>query len=326
MYRFKTVLFEAASSPFILYTTLYHHLQQYDTPLSHDIQQNLYVDNVISGTKTEAEAVQYYHEARAILSDAGFNLRAWASNSQQLRTIAVQHNTADSSTPSNILGMHWNTLTDQLSLIPKATAQSARNLNLTTKREMLQESSKLFDPIGFTVPITVRSKLLMQKLWQMHVEWDEPLDTNLNSEWQEILRDLNHLPTISVNWRYTSTTFNPAQIELHTFTDASLEAYGAVTFCNAGDCVSFIMAKCRVAPLKTTTLPRLELMAAVVGARLTNFIITSLKLQSPPIYLWTGSQIVMYWIHSSKRLPPFVTPYWGDSPTTSICFLELLSN
>ena len=57
VYRFRTVLLGAVSSPFILYATLYHHLQQHNAPLSNDIQTNLYVDNVISGWETEADAV-----------------------------------------------------------------------------------------------------------------------------------------------------------------------------------------------------------------------------------------------------------------------------
>ena len=71
VYQFKSVLFGAVSSPFILYATLYHHLRHYNTPLSNDIQSNLYVDNIVSGCKTETEAVEYYHNAREIMSNAG---------------------------------------------------------------------------------------------------------------------------------------------------------------------------------------------------------------------------------------------------------------
>ena len=327
VYRFRTVLFGAVSSPFILYATLYHHLQQHNTPLSKDIQTNLYVDNIISGSATEAEAVQYYHNARAMLSKAGFNLRAWMSNSQQVCTIAERDKTIDSSIPSNVLGIHWNALTDQLSLISKGTDLTATEL--TTKREVLQESSRVFDPIGFAIPVTIRSKLLMQKLWKGKIEWDEPLETDLNKEWLNIVKDINRLPSISIDRRYTSTTFDPTKLKLHTFTDASTKAYGAVTFLSSDDCVSFIMAKSRVAPLKATTLPRLELMAAVVGARITRFIMTSLKLESTSTYIWTDSQIVLYWIHSSKKLPPFIahrireihqlipTAIWKYCPTNS---------
>ena len=309
VYRFKTVLFGAVSSPFILYATLHRHLQHHNTPLSKDIQTNLYVDNIISGSATEAEAVQYYHNARAMLSEAGFNLRAWISNSQQVRTTAEQDKTIDTSIPSNVLGIHWNAMTDQLSLISKGTDLTSE---LTTKREVLQESSRIFDPIGFATPVTIRSKLLIQKLWQMKIEWDEPLETDLNREWLSIAKDMNQLSSITIDRRYTSTDFDPTKVELHTFTDASTRAYGAVTFLSFSDRVSFVMAKSRVAPLKPTTLPRLELMAAVVGARITKFIMTSLKLESTGIYIWTDSQIVLHWIHSSKKLPPFITHRIGE--------------
>ena len=76
MYRFKTVLFGAVSSPFMLYAAQYHHLQHYNTPLSHDIQANLYVDNIVSGCETELAATQYYKQARVIMLEAKFKLRS----------------------------------------------------------------------------------------------------------------------------------------------------------------------------------------------------------------------------------------------------------
>ena len=215
VYRFKTVLFGAVSSPSILYATLYHHLQQHNTPLSNDIQTNLYVDNVISSRATEADAVQYYHDARAIMSEAGFNLRAWMSNSQQLCVIAEQDKIIDTSTPSNVLGIHWNAMTDQLSLIPKMTEPMISKL--MTKREVLQESSKIFDPLGFATPVTIHSKLLMQRLWKMQVDWDEPLETDLSSEWLSIAQDMSQLHNLRIGRRYTSAAFDHTKVELHTY-------------------------------------------------------------------------------------------------------------
>ena len=272
--------------------------------MSNDIQTNLYVDNVISGKATEADAVQYYHDATAILSEAGFNLRAWMSNSQQLHVIAEQDMTIDTSVPSNILGIHWNATTDQLSLIPKMIELMISKL--ITKREVLQESSKIFDPLGFAMPVIICSKLLMQKLWKMQVDWDEPLETDLSSEWLSIAQDMSQLNNIRIGRRYTSAAFDHTKVELHTFTDASTKAYGAITFFNSDGHVAAIMAKSRVAPLKSTTLPRLELMAAVTGARITKFVMTSLNLKSIHTYIWTDSQIVLYWTQSSKKLPSFV--------------------
>ena len=195
-------------------------------------------------------------------------------------------------------------MTDQLSLIPKMTEPMVSKL--ITKREVLQESSKVFDPMGFATPVTIRSKLLMQKLWKTQIDWDVPLEADLSNEWMSITQDMNQLHNIFINRRYTPRTFDHTKVELHTFTDASTKAYGAITFFNSDGHVTSIMAKARVAPLKSTTLPRLELMAAVTGARITKFVMTSLNLKSIRTYVWTDSQIVLYWTQSSKKLPPFV--------------------
>ena len=114
---------------------------------------NLYVDNVISGCNSHDQAIQYYQKARSIMSDANFNLRAWASNCPQLSTLAKQDKVADENTTVNILGLQWNTATDTLSFPSKTIIPD--NTTLITKREVLQQSSKIFDPLGFLSPVTI---------------------------------------------------------------------------------------------------------------------------------------------------------------------------
>ena len=142
------------------------HLQYYNTPLSHYIQANLYVGNILSGCETELAATQYYKQARVIMSEAKVNLTSWILNSSQLSLITHQEKTADFTIPANVLGVHWHTDTDKLSLIPKTTTLAT--INLITKLEVLQDSSKVFDSLGLAAPATIRSKLLMQTLW---LEW-----------------------------------------------------------------------------------------------------------------------------------------------------------
>jgi len=261
------------------------------------------VDNILSGCSSEADTIYYYHKARSILADAHFNLRAWVTNSSQLRAITQQEKSANPTTPSNVLGLLWNPVSDELSLSPKKPSITANPL--ITKRELLQESSKLFDPIGIMTPVTIRAKILIQKIWTRQIEWDEPLGIELAKEWQEIAGDLDQLHQLFIHRPYFNK-FDPTSIQIHAFSDASVKAYGAIVYLCSFSYTSFVVAKSRVAPLKSPTLPRLELMATVVAARLVNFVINSLTLSNTSVHVWVDSQIALYWIHSSKRLPEFV--------------------
>lgn len=135
----------------MLFATLHHHLHLYDTPLSHNIRSNLYVDNIVTGCETESQAIQFFQEARSMMCNAGFNLRAWASNCESLTRKANEDNIGSNSQLTNILGLQWNTRTDHLSLTPKIT--NTENKLFITKREVLKEASKLFDPLGVTSPV-----------------------------------------------------------------------------------------------------------------------------------------------------------------------------
>ena len=170
------------SSPFILYATLCYHLQQTRTHLSHAILRNLYVDNILSGCSSEHDVVTYYHNARLVLTEACFNLRAWVTNSPQLKAITHKERSASNIIPSNVMGLNWNPISDEISFIPKKL--TVTHSPLLNKRELLQESSKLFDPIGIATPVTIQAKILIQKVWSQHIDWDEPLGTELAKEWQ----------------------------------------------------------------------------------------------------------------------------------------------
>ena len=163
----------------------------------------------------------------------------------------------------------------------------------------------MFDPLGIATPVTIQAKLLIQKIWTAQIEWDEPLGAELAKEWQQIADDLCQLHQYYIHRKYF-TDFDTSCLTLHTFSDASIKAYGAIVYLCSKSQTAFVMAKSRVAPLKSQTLPRLELMAALIAARLTKFVKDSLKLARIPIYAWVDSQIAIYWIHSQKKLPQFV--------------------
>ena len=326
VYRFKVIPFGATSSPFILNAVLQHHLNQYTSAVALDMLNNLYVDNVISGWNTEQEVVHYYKESRAIMSSAKFNLRSWASNSTELKIIASQEGTSDDNTTVNILGLHWNPNTDKISLAAKPSILT--HDDLITKREMLQDVSKIFDPLGFVSPVVIRAKILMQTLWKSKIAWDEPLNEETHAKWKVIANDLKAASELSVTRCYFQSSI--AQPSIHCFADASLKAYGAVVFIAQQDQVSFVMAKTRVAPLKLLTLPRLELMATLIATRLIRFVLDTLSLQDPPVYIWSDSQIVLHWVQGDKQLPAFVnhrvTEMKSQLPTANWRYCPTLEN
>ena len=302
-YRFKTVLFGSVSSPFMLHAALHFHLQKHSSFVANDIANNLYVDNVLTGCATESEATNYYSKARSILNAAKFNLRAWSSNSKQVNQLAQQDNTADNNDTTKVLGLIWHTPSDTISLASRITVDQCS----ITKRAILQSSSAIFDPLGLLTPVTIQAKTLLQELWKIHVNWDEPLDETLQNRWRKITLEIQEAINFIVPRQYfpnATSQFN-AQ-ELHVFADASLKAYGAVAYFLQNENTALVMSKTRVSPLKTVSLPRLELMAAVLATRLAKFILSSIKCQCK-VHLWSDSQIVLYWINSSKKLKPFVS-------------------
>ena len=314
-YRFRVVLFGSASSPFMLHAALHCHLTQCSSTISKDLLQNLYVDNILSGCPTEEETVAYYTEARTALSEANFNLRSWASNSKQLRSIAEKDQVADSCEQINTLGLVWNTTNDNLSLAQKffSTDQSS-----ATKCEVLQQSSRVFDPLGFTAPVTISAKLLLQQLWQKKLPWDVPLPSEYQQQWQTILHDLQHLHTVSIPRCYWKNGMSiDAPVELHIFCDASTKAYGAVSYFRQGNITAFVIARNRVAPLKQLTLPRLELMGVTITAQMLTMITSSIQCQIDPTHMWCYSQIVLHWLNSNKKLQQFVSN--RVSTITKVC-------
>ena len=248
IYRFKVVLFGSASSPFMLNATLHHHLDKHNTNIAQDMKENLYVDNLISGCDTEVDAVAYYEEARSTMNQGKFNLRSWASNSSLLQARTAEDNTNEKSKKVNILGLQWNPTTDNLTLA-ESSSNSTPNVP-ATKRKILQQSAKVYDPLGLLAPVTVRARILLQELWQRKLPWDTPVDHDLQQRWLTIAEDIQQSITkqATLPRQYLPTPVEQqAELQLHVFADASTLAFGTVAFLQQEPHTSFVMAKSRVA-------------------------------------------------------------------------------
>ncbi|GFX19904.1 integrase catalytic domain-containing protein [Trichonephila clavipes] len=176
-----------------------------------------------------------------------------------------------------------------------------------TKREVLSIIARLFDPLGFLGPILTQDKLILQKLWVLKLEWDEPLSNPIAKEWNDFVSTLPVIQNIHVH----RLVIGKGRIIIHGFADASTAAYGAVLYAQSisEEDVStrLLCSKSRVAPVKPITIPRLELCACVLLSQLLEKVLHSLTLPIQQIMLWTDSNIVLAWIQRSpEQLKTFI--------------------
>ncbi|XP_024872274.1 uncharacterized protein LOC112454878, partial [Temnothorax curvispinosus] len=164
---------------------------------------------------------------------------------------------------------------------------------------------------------------MLQQLWAARCSWDEPIPVELLEMWRYYHRQLPEIENVSIP-RWTQSGHHSLHQELHGFSDASTKAYAAVVYLRviAVDgtiTVTLLAAKSKVAPIKTMTVPRLELSAALLLARLLHFICTSLDLdaKTTPIHCRTDSRITLAWL---SRAPA----YWKTFVANRVAEIKTL--
>ncbi|UYV61453.1 hypothetical protein LAZ67_1004907 [Cordylochernes scorpioides] len=143
--------------------------------------------------------------------------------------------------------------------------------------------------------------------------WDEPIESDIKSNWNKFQTQLSCLKEIKIPRYLNSSSSEIEELQLHGFCDASLNAYSAVFYLKTRFKIqkikiNLITSKTKVAPLKTITIPRLELSAALLLAQLNQVILESFPFQPDKTFLWTDSQICIDWIRSdASRWKAFVS-------------------
>ncbi|XP_071573556.1 uncharacterized protein [Temnothorax nylanderi] len=281
------------------------------------ILNDFYVDDLLSGADTIAEVKRIRDETTKVLNKAGFQLRKWASNCPEVLE-DMPH--ADTDEPIHFinrneeictLGMHWNTSSDSFKYDINTS-----NSRKVTKRSMLSALSKIFDPLGLLGPITLVAKILIQRVWKLNLAWDETVPMDIHTAWLQFQDQLSIIHDFTIP-RYVLCK-QASRIQIHGFADASEKAYGAciyirITNPQGQHSTQLLCSKSRVAPLKTITLPRLELSAAALLAQLADKVSNAVRLEIEDVCYWTDSEIVLHWIKAiNKRWSVFVANRVGE--------------
>ncbi|XP_068150185.1 uncharacterized protein [Drosophila tropicalis] len=282
------------------------------------IQSSHYVDDYIDSCHSEEEAITLAKEVREVHARGGFHMRKWCSNSKRVLAALCDTTTYDEKQFFNseeihsyekILGMRWSPHQDAFTYALKFV-RLKRNIIATkvapTKREILQVLMSVFDPMGFVSCIMMYLKILLQQVWRSKIDWDEEIPPNLQDMWQSWLSFLPLIENVRIprcyfkNWHAKD-----CRVQIHVFVDAGEDAYSAVAYFrieqNNQILLSLVSAKSKVAPLQPLSIPRLELQAAVTGARLMKNIIAQHEIDFEECYLWTDSKTVLAWLIGDPR-------------------------
>ena len=127
---------------------------------------------------------------------------------------------------------------------------------------MLRSIATIHDPLGFSTPATLQGKLFLQELWAPEKEWDAKLQEEMKLQKENDCISMVTVPRFIGN----------SKCQLLCFCDASAKAYASVVYLSSDACVNLLLSKARVAPIKTLGIPRLEILAVLIGVRMLNFV------------------------------------------------------
>ncbi|UYV65633.1 hypothetical protein LAZ67_3004912 [Cordylochernes scorpioides] len=235
---------------------------------SQRLQKSFYVDNLVTSVNSFEGLQDLKLTATSIMDNARLELSRW----EHSLDVASDTYPFERAEISKVLGICWDKSKDCLSCeIPVAIPPKI------TKRSILSCLAQIYDPIGFLSPILIKPKILLQKAWTLKLAWDDELDRHYKDELSLWFLDLQLHKGMAI-----PRNFNPLMVpqkdwQIHTFVDASSEAYAAVVF------------------LRTR-----------VGTRLNKMIFEALELKDIKNVFWSDATTALAWIKRDDQWGTFV--------------------
>ena len=326
-YEFNRVVFGVNASPFLAQFVSQIHARKFaeEFPLaSETVLKSTYMDDSMDSVTDDIQGLELYRQLSELWGRAGMHARKWLSNSTTvLNSIPIKDRSSEIILENNplptikTLGILWVAEEDVFTFrcTPPLTDFKV------TKRNILSKIATVFDPLGFLSPYIIRAKVLIQELWAAGIDWDDDLDEITKTKVSKWFEELDYMTSIKVP-RCLQVHSNKllSSLTLHVFVDASQDAYATVIYCrytyqDGNVHVGFVASKTRVAPLTVVSIPRLELMAAVIGLRLASTTSKVMEIPMKEVTFWSDSSNVLYWIRGrsrSRQFKPFVSNRVGE--------------
>ena len=310
-YCMTRVTFGVTCSPFLAVKTLLQTSEDFGSAYPNaqmHLNKSFYVDDLLEGADTVEEAIELYQQLSEVLTKGGFDLRKYRSNEKEVLDVIPKQlvepmpNKAmvdeHSESYPKALGLGWDSAKDTMGVDVSYTGSIAR-----TKKQILSDTSKTFDVLGWITPAILPMKIMIQELWQLKVGWAEELPSPYIERHRLWREELSLLADVQVHRPYFLME-ETLTVQLHGFSDASEKAYGAVvyvraTYENSNPTCRIVVAKSKVAPLQQRTIPELELCGAVLLTNLLETTASILEVPDEHVTAWNDSTIVLCWLNNS---------------------------
>jgi hypothetical protein len=305
--QLNTVTYGTASAPFISTRCILQLANECsDDTIATVIKNDFYIDDLNTGAETESELQYIYKNVNNVLRAACLPLRKIRTNcSQAFTNEETITDIVDLTKESSVLGLSYCPKNDMIQFSANIEPASQH-----TKRSVISTTCKIFDPLGLISAVVITAKIFLQKLWVEKLTWDEPIPKRILGVWLCFINNLHLISKIKITRNVMCDA--PILKDLHCFVDASQAAYGACVYIRSVNesnevTVRLLCAKARVCPLGCTTIPRKELLGALLGARLCAKVIKSFRFEIANKTIWTDSTVVLGWLKTDvKNLKPFV--------------------
>ncbi|XP_064622346.1 uncharacterized protein LOC135484642 [Lineus longissimus] len=279
------------------------------------VKDSFYIDDYFESVDTIGTGtVRIQEVSRVAKEGGGFHMTGWLSNSREVlasvpeceRAVPTLDLDLDDFPLSRALGVMWDVQEDvfKFTVVP--------NDKPATKRGVLSTISSLFDPVGFVCPVVLKAKNILQRLWGQKLDWDDTLPPDELDAWEAWKEELQSLSVIKLPRCHLSCQLEVQEITLHYFSDASGSGYGICSFLRfvyiSGEVhCSFVTGRSRCAPVKTASIPRLELQAACLAVKVHQTLKDEITYDLNKVVFWTDSQTVLQYIaNESKRFNVYV--------------------
>jgi len=148
------------------------------------IRTSTYVDDIVTSEESTEAAEKLIADTDNVLQIADFEVKSW--------TIGKDGSVEE--TEVKLLGFHRNTTKDIITFRSIINfSKKVRGPVCLTRRMVLEQTMRIYDPFGILSPFTLQAKILLREIWVDKLGWDELLPYEQKQKWEEFFSQIFHL-------------------------------------------------------------------------------------------------------------------------------------